>query len=350
MNAYPEISVIVPVYKVERFLSKCVKSILAQTFTDFELLLIDDGSPDRSGKLCDEWAVKDTRIRVFHQKNAGVSAARNKGLDEALGKYIVFVDSDDWVLREYLKELYEIVCSQYGNGLIIQGANRITVDNIRLSGISLPDRYFSFAEIGKAFIENNICEVGYPWSKIYVRSIISSNSIRFDENISCCEDLLFMYQYLFYCDYLTLSHSQNYIYVKYASSLSTDIHSFESEYACLMLYQQLLKKMMHIWDMPLNKLAVTIHSMMVPFERALKSDYQTDRKISWTVRIAHLRKLVSHNREIIKKHYHPVFKTDKLGKRILEYRLYMCYDLYISILFYFNIGPVFYGPKHLSSL
>lgn len=346
----PIISVIVPVYKVEKYISRCIESIVNQTFVDFELLLINDGSPDCSGSICDRWAEKDKRIRVFHQKNAGVSAARNYGMNQARGKYIVFVDSDDWVLRDYLKDLYEIVCSQQGRGLIIQGAHRITVDNIHLSGILLPQRYFSFAEIGKAFIENNICEVGYPWAKIYVRSILSSHSIQFDEKINCCEDLLFMYQYLFYCDYLMLSHSQNYIYVKYASSLSTNIHSFDSEYACFMLYQQLLEKMIHTWNMPIDKLAVTIHSMMVPFQRALKSDYQTDRKIPRTIRIAHLRKLVSCNREVINKHYHPVFKTDKLGKTLLKCKLYRCYDLYISILFHFNIGPVFYGPKHIFSL
>ena len=82
---YPKISIIVPVYKVERYLPHCIDSILAQTFTDFELLLIDDGSPDNSGKICDEYAAKDTRIRVFHKDNGGVSSARNFGLDNANG-------------------------------------------------------------------------------------------------------------------------------------------------------------------------------------------------------------------------------------------------------------------------
>ena len=102
MNNLPEISVIVPVYKVEEYLPQCIDSILAQTFTDFELLLVDDGSPDRCGEICEEYAGKDTRIRVFHQQNSGVSAARNIGLQHAKGTYIVFVDSDDWVSTDYL--------------------------------------------------------------------------------------------------------------------------------------------------------------------------------------------------------------------------------------------------------
>lgn len=101
------ISVIIPVYKAEKYLSRCIASLLAQSFTAFELLLIDDGSPDNSGKICHDWAERDCRIRVLHQRNAGVSTARNKGLDEAKGEYIVFVDSDDYVGTDYLKHLYE---------------------------------------------------------------------------------------------------------------------------------------------------------------------------------------------------------------------------------------------------
>ena len=104
MSNVPEISIIVPVYKVEEYLSQCIDSILVQTFTNFELLLVDDGSPDRCGEMCEEYAQKDERIRVFHQENAGVSTARNKGLAEAYGKYIVFVDSDDYILPAYLED------------------------------------------------------------------------------------------------------------------------------------------------------------------------------------------------------------------------------------------------------
>ena len=98
----PQISVIVPVYNAEKYLHRCIDSILAQTFSDFELLLIDDGSKDNSGRICDEYAAKDSRIRVFHKKNGGVSSARNMGLDNAKGDWITFVDSDDWVKQDYL--------------------------------------------------------------------------------------------------------------------------------------------------------------------------------------------------------------------------------------------------------
>ena len=101
----PELSIIVPVYKVEKYLPRCIDSILAQTFGDFELILIDDGSPDGCGRICDEYARKDKRIVVIHQKNMGVSAARNAGLDIAHGRYIGFVDSDDWIEPQ----MYEVM-------------------------------------------------------------------------------------------------------------------------------------------------------------------------------------------------------------------------------------------------
>lgn len=102
----PKISVIVPVYKAEKFIEECVESILNQSFSDLELILIDDGSPDKSGEMCDELAKKDNRIRVFHQENGGVCAARNKGLDEAIGEYVFFVDSDDYLPCNAVELLY----------------------------------------------------------------------------------------------------------------------------------------------------------------------------------------------------------------------------------------------------
>ena len=107
----PAISVIVPVYKVEAFLRPCVDSILAQTFQDFELILVDDGSPDNCGAICDEYSAKDSCIRVIHQENGGLSAARNTGIDAARGEYLTFIDSDDYVREDYLARLLQIISS-----------------------------------------------------------------------------------------------------------------------------------------------------------------------------------------------------------------------------------------------
>lgn len=105
----PVISIIVPVYKVEAYLKACVDSLLCQTFSDIEILLVDDGSPDHCGSICDEYAEKDARVRVIHQKNGGLSRARNAGIERAQGEYLCFVDSDDYVAPEYCESLYALL-------------------------------------------------------------------------------------------------------------------------------------------------------------------------------------------------------------------------------------------------
>lgn len=109
------ISVIVPVYKVEPYLRQCIDSILAQTYTDFELILVDDGSPDNCGAICDEYAEKDNRVVVIHQQNAGVSAARNAGIDIAKGEYLSFVDSDDMIAETYLEKLLDALIKEHAD-------------------------------------------------------------------------------------------------------------------------------------------------------------------------------------------------------------------------------------------
>lgn len=102
------ISIIVPVYNVENYLCRCLDSILAQTYQNWELLLVNDGSTDKSGVICDDYATKDERIKVFHQLNGGTSKARNKGIVESQGKHLTFIDSDDWIAENYLEELYHV--------------------------------------------------------------------------------------------------------------------------------------------------------------------------------------------------------------------------------------------------
>lgn len=126
----PLISVIVPVYKAEAYLDRCVGSIVDQTYRNLEILLVDDGSPDKSGSLCDTWAAKDSRIRVIHQENAGGGAARNKALDQAKGDLIGFVDSDDYLTPEMYQQLYELIC---------QGAEIAECAIVQVEGDTFPE-------------------------------------------------------------------------------------------------------------------------------------------------------------------------------------------------------------------
>lgn len=175
----PKISVIVPVFNTEKYLHRCIDSILSQTFTDFELLLIDDGSMDASGAICDEYAKKDTRVRTFHKENGGVSSARNLGLDEAKGEWITFADSDDWVGADWL-EIYEPYLEK-NDTLIAQGLDYNTIsDRSKYLHIGIDFK----GDIKEGLLALPTYMFGSPVNKLFFRNIIEQNSIKFDKNIA----------------------------------------------------------------------------------------------------------------------------------------------------------------------
>ena len=182
-----------PVYKAEAYLHRCVDSILAQTFTNWELLLIDDGSPDRSGAICDEYASKDARIRVFHKENGGVSSARQKGQDEAQGEYTIHADPDDWVEPTMLEELYKkakaddadmVICDYYMN----DGENQTYITQKP----TVLDRKTVLGEL--LFQQLH----GSCWNKLVRRACYSGYGICFPNNMNCWEDLYFNVKLLQY--------------------------------------------------------------------------------------------------------------------------------------------------------
>lgn len=197
----PKISIIVPVYKAETYLHRCVDSILAQTFTDWELLLIDDGSPDRSGDICDEYAKKDTRIRVIHKENGGVSSARQRGLDESIGEYTIHADPDDWVEPDMLEGLY--------NKAKEEDADMVICDFFY--------EYKTGSIICKQHIENCNAEFilkqmfsqqlpGMCWNKLIRRECYIKYNISFPKDIIRWEDLYVVCSLLMHpikCAYLS---------------------------------------------------------------------------------------------------------------------------------------------------
>lgn len=211
MDKAPKISVIVPVYNAEQYLPRCIDSILAQTFTGFELLLIDDGSTDNSGDICDEYAKKDNRIRVFHKKNGGVSSARNIGLDNAVGEWVAFVDSDDFLNPEFISCLmkydnFDHVVGgniMFGEKNISRGIERETVIDLKSQDANRLD-FGTDVDSSKFFC--------YPWGKLYKQEIIKSNNIRFNPKIFLGEDLCFVLDYLSFCSNVILVPYNNYLY------------------------------------------------------------------------------------------------------------------------------------------
>ena len=181
------ITVIIPVYKAEKYLARCVDSVLAQTYGDLEIILVDDGSPDGSGAICDEYAAKDRRIQVIHQKNAGVSAARNAGMERASGDYLAFIDSDDFIdARMYERMLSvaeenqaEVVECNYQYGIWENTDSGAVYQN---TGVEALKKAFFEERYGSGY---SIC----PCTKLICRKLY--RQLRFLENCSIAEDVLF---------------------------------------------------------------------------------------------------------------------------------------------------------------
>lgn len=192
MNA--NISIIVPVYNAEKTLHRCVNSIINQSYKCWELLLVNDGSTDNSATICDEYALLDKRIKVFHKKNEGVSCARNVGVDNATGEWITFVDSDDWLDSEALfyykqEEDVDLVLSaifSHEKGK----CNKIILEKMKCHQLNTIGRVLSLL--------NNYVGLTTPWAKLLKKSILLNHNLRFDEKIVSGEDTLFIYKYLYY--------------------------------------------------------------------------------------------------------------------------------------------------------
>lgn len=191
------VSVIVPVYRTpENSLRHCIDSILTQTYDKLDIILVDDGSPDNCGNICDDYVTRDHRIKVFHKENGGVSSARNFGLQQSSGKYVLFVDSDDWleqnaisilIANQHITNADLLICGYYaGNAKICKKRNNIE----KLSGIAIPE----------AIAGSRKYVMGYLWNKLFHKQIIDKFHLSFDEKVSFCEDSLFCQEYASHCD------------------------------------------------------------------------------------------------------------------------------------------------------
>lgn len=224
----PRITVIIPIYNAESILRRCLDSILAQTFTDFECLLIDDGSKDRSGEICDEYARKDSRVKVFHKENGGVSSARNVGLDNARGEWVTFVDSDDWTGERLLSNLISHTNNNPNVELVISFSEYIFNNGHREENYNA--RMVDKANFQILFSEYDMSWHTGPWAKLYCKQVIDSRNLRFSENMNIGEDAVFFYSYLSQIDGLYVSSDTDYKYnVDTEGSLTKRVFSLKSE-------------------------------------------------------------------------------------------------------------------------
>lgn len=328
------ISIIIPVYNVEKYLPKCLDSILAQTFTDYEVILIDDGSPDGSGAICDAYAQKDSRLRVIHQKNAGVSTARNNGIEHARGEWITFIDSDDWVEPAYLSNFR---LEESNNiDLIIQGLEYYDHrDGHFFNPWSFKDCVLEKQNFRLGFAENRLMEVGFPIGKAYLKRLLMFSNLRFDSRISFHEDHIFVLDYYQLCHRIRLVDATDYKYRCYhtGTSLSSKRHSWVNlniaAEGMLKALDNLKDKYLEAGSLYERKIfnyaySPKISAAMEVF-RLKDSDYMKQNALNSIIDVKQIGEC-----------YRPFSKKEKLVKFVLMYVPYIFQKYFFSLYIYYQ--------------
>lgn len=215
----PMVSIVVPVYNAEKYVGRCVDSILNQEYTDFELILADDGSIDASGVVCDGYAAKDSRVRVIHKENTGVSDTRNRAIEQAGGTYLQFVDSDDWITPDATKQLVR-AATERDCDMVIADFYRVVGERVSPKGDIDEDGFLTREEFAAHMMENPAdFYYGVLWNKLYRRDIVEKYGLRMDASISWCEDFMFNLEYIRHAERFYALKTPVYYYVKTKGSL-----------------------------------------------------------------------------------------------------------------------------------
>lgn len=203
------ISVIVPVYNVEKYLSKCIDSIIHQTYVELEIVLVVDGSADKCSAICDHYLTMDSRIQVIHKKNGGVSSARNIGIQASNGDYICFVDSDDWLPRNSIELLFS-KAKQFNADLVYGGMK--VIGNYSITRPQIPSLTVKVKEDAEAWLSFIDLHIGMPWAQLFKKEILDTYNIRFPEQVKVSEDTLFVLEVLAHCEIVCSICETVYIY------------------------------------------------------------------------------------------------------------------------------------------
>ena len=311
------VSIVIPVYNTAQYLPRCLDSILAQSYTDFECILINDGSTDGSGDICDAYALKDSRLRVLHRINGGVSAARNQGVEVAQGDWICYVDSDDTVLPDYVKDMVDAITGD--NCLVMTSIahrdhDHVITEDITLKGIDAP-RYL---------LSHHILVDSGPVAKLFNRNLLQRHHLVFPVGIHYGEDMVYFYSYLNLVDTVVLCTKVGYKVSIRENSLTTGYYSFESEYACfkacldeVTLYASKLnlpqdRENRLVWQ---NKIAEA-------FIRCPKCLYALDNNYTWNEKMHYLKSIPATYFQYFGQGFKPQGFSSRIIKFLISHRLF----------------------------
>lgn len=271
------VSVIIPVYCVEEYLDRCVRSVLKQTYSNIEVILVDDGSPDSCGLICDAFAKQDNRVVVVHKENGGLSSARNAGIKVSRGKYISFVDSDDWVSPNFISKLVSIIknsgahlaaCDFYKTSLVEEKEEDLSME----IAIHENDRFLC------ALTEK--CYAGYAWNKLFLSQLIKEHNLLFDEKVFNGEDLPFIVEYLCYAHKVAYTKAQLYYYYVRTGSITTNV-KLSQRYITILRSRERVLRVMQAADPQCVDMVVSsylmhlikIRFLMEPVKEGWKNEY-----------------------------------------------------------------------------
>ena len=270
------ISVIVPIYNAEKYLKRCIESIINQTYSNIEIILVNDGSLDKSIEICNKYAKIDTRIKIINKENGGASSARNAGISISNGKYISFVDCDDYIEPELISKLLQNIDNY---NLSVCAYN--IVDSNKIIKTSLTKKQNDFQIDNKEFI-NNLFYIddkydyeGFIFNKLFIKYIINENNIRFDEDIYYNEDRLFIYKYVMCCNKISFSKYIGYNYILRKESMMNKEKYDEKMYTEIIAFEKMREMALETNDEKTNDLILTniVFKSLIKYNEFHKKEY-----------------------------------------------------------------------------
>lgn len=331
----PLVSIIIPIYNAEQYLVRCLESLLAQVYQNIEILLVDDGSQDHSGNICDDYLLKDNRIRVLHLENGGVSRARNKALEIMKGDWVCFVDSDDEVTPFYVQHFVDAI--EEGVDVIISEALFVHEDG---SSEVLSYKSHGILSLSEIFADNELSAHGYACAKCYrtwhMHSATHGLTLRFPEDIKFSEDLIFVMQYLSVSPKAKYISYADYIYYLHGNSASSKVFPFYAERNCLIRYIELVECLSILTGKELIRLSSVGSILTMLFARVRNSMYMLN-ELSRCERLSFYRSLSISIYRTILMHSATSNSLVRLGYKLFMRRQHWQWmDLY----FYLTIGVI----------
>lgn len=322
----PFFSIIMPVYKVEKYIAKAIESVLNQSFENFELLVINDGSPDRSADLAKDYVALDTRVKLINKENGGLSDARNFGIEHANGRYLYFMDSDDWIEADLLEKLYDII--QIDPVDIYVFGYFLDVEDIHgqlLKRLPTYPQNYKFTvgrEKAPKMNADLIGLLGYAWNKVYSKTFIDYYELRYDKGISLVEDMLFNARAYKLAKSLVLIEDCFYHYI--SREVPTLIRSYHKDSFDLILKKHhAIKPFLKKWGYSKTKIKHTMANNLVNGIQYCVNNllyYKSD--LSASDKKRYINEILQH-KETKKyiNYYQPKTKSDQLYKKLIKYRL-----------------------------